>query len=982
MIRKFPIVFFVSIAITGILAFKLVPNGIHNAIAAPAHEDQIQPGLDLIVLLDHSSSMCGFNCGIPYKPTDPDNRRVYTTQYLIDYLAFDNKFINEQRRNRVVVIGFGMHATIQVPLTALWDQNAVDAAKQGVKPENLDATNFVEALAKVRQVFSEQDDQNEVESGIRQRLIVIITDGGPDLGDGRGPVELFKEIQDAYFKTYNLATYYPLYVITIDDANRYDPIVSPFWKEFVADYKKVDDVNQVNQYVAEKLCAYLNPSGSKTNCDIGSLGWHFIQPYAKSVAFSFFKYTTNENITLKRADGSSVKLDPADPDVIKHSFTPRDEMVVLAYPQAGCWYSEGGTEGKVDIIVQVAFNDLKLVEPATAHPIVTPLKMVFELRDESGNLVDEDPNFPITIQGTLTGPDGKQQSIDLQRELDDDGQPAIGRYVSEGIPTIGQLGEYTLSLKGYTNPRNLGKLPCLTSTEPIRVFENPYTIPVVAPSFQVKDPQQPFFQYYPVRGITVNYLDSNNQPILIPDDTPWKLDLEAISPSGVKTPLPSPKLSQGAYTISDPVIFPETGTYTLVGTLRNPATGTVLYTAQTSFETAVNPRVIQPLTHYPAFSPLTEIQIQLADKSGNPVSPEANYPLSLEVELFWPNNSTQLGPVALFPMNEAGKYGGHVNWMLVDEGNYTLQVRGFFLLPSGEKTLAFDYPAPLRISSNLPYFNVVSPENGKPIAQNTHSLHKGLLPIDNPMKFRVEVWRGDHAILVKDAFTSDVNAIAFMQVLGPGNHPVITQTLPLAEDGTSLEFETLVLTERGTYTATFHFQGDVVGGVPTKDLWPDVEVIFARRDPGWVLWVWGGSIVLIIAVILAAAIWIGLEFFILPKVGGALVAERIGVGGKEIQSFPLTRFRRHTVVIRERSMGGLKLKRLKILGVENVVINKGKQDEEKKIGVSIEAIGIDGKPAARGAVKSHQRPRGTHEIKITCAQKDAEGKSYQFKLKL
>lgn len=81
-------------------------------------------------------------------------------------------------------------------------------------------------------------------------------------------------------------------------------------------------------------------------------------------------------------------------------------------------------------------------------------------------------------------------------------------------------------------------------------------------------------------------------------------------------------------------------------------------------------------------------------------------------------------------------------------------------------------------------------------------------------------------------------------------------------------------------------------------------------------------------------------------------------------------------------MGGLKLKRLKILGVENVVINKGKQDEEKKIGVSIEAIGIDGKPAARGAVKSHQRPRGTHEIKITCAQKDAEGKSYQFKLKL
>ena len=156
-------------------------------------------------------------------------------------MAFDNKYVNQERTNRVAVIGFGSRAVVQVPLTEVKDDNIVETAKGLVTPLNLDGTNFVTALEAVRQMFSVEDDQAEVASGLRQRMIVIITDGGPDTGEPIGFGEHFDRIRAAYFdplslpdKHYDLDAYYPLYVITIDDSDQYWPWVGPEWQAFAA----------------------------------------------------------------------------------------------------------------------------------------------------------------------------------------------------------------------------------------------------------------------------------------------------------------------------------------------------------------------------------------------------------------------------------------------------------------------------------------------------------------------------------------------------------------------------------------------------------------------------------------------------------------------------------------------------------------------------------------------------------------------------
>ena len=91
-------------------------------------------------------------------------------------------------------------------------------------------------------------------------------------------------------------------------------------------------------------------------------------------------------IILQRPDGTIVNLDPLDPDVSEYAVTERDEMIVMSNPQPGCWFSSAQDEGEgqVDVITQVVFNDLRLVQPASAHPRAIPLNLVFELRDEVG----------------------------------------------------------------------------------------------------------------------------------------------------------------------------------------------------------------------------------------------------------------------------------------------------------------------------------------------------------------------------------------------------------------------------------------------------------------------------------------------------------------------------------------------------------------------------------------------------------------------
>lgn len=877
-----------------------------------ALQEPIPPGIDLIVLLDQSGSMKG----IGGQPTDPENRRIYTTQYLMDYLSFDNRFVNPDRSNRVMVIGFGSpdKAEIMVPLTYLKDEDAVDNAKKLVVAKDLGDTNFVSPLRLLREVFPPATDE-EVKTGARQRIVVVITDGGPWDDRGLTHNEYFNEIRDVYINQLGLSTYFPLYIVGIDDANRYWPRIGPLWQTFTKASEKVNNVNEINKYVADKLCNILNPEGSQSECRLQDIGNHFIQPYASSVAFSFFKYSPNAQITLKRpGENTAIDVKPPDDDVLVYKQTPRDEFYALSNPKAGCWESARKGEGSVDVVTQVVFNKLRLVEPKGLHPVALPLKLTFELRDEEGSLIDEDPNYPVTIQAELIAPDGSSQPMTIERAREN-GVAIPGKYVSTNIPDLKQTGRYRLAIEGYTSVNDPQATRCLSAVGPVKVFQNEYEISVGQPKFQLVSPSNPWLQYAPLTKLMVGFSDDQGNLFKVPDGAPWGLELTAKSPSGQLTSLPTPQLAGGIYNIDQPVVLSETGDYKLEGVLKNQA-GEVVYRGTTDLELVVNPVIISPGKDFPASSSLKQVRIALQDLDGGAVTPNPQYPLRLEAELFSPNKQDSIGLVNLKETNVPGEYTGDVDWLFSEVGAYTMNVRGYLKIGADNELLAFDKPIAIGSSDSLPYFMVVTPEQNKPGNDNIYALHRGLLPIIKPMPLKVEVLRNGQHITPGDVFT-DIKGLGTVDISDANGQPlVVDRELVLSKDGQFLETIAPELEKEGAYSADFRFKGNISGGISSEGAWPDVHTEFERHDPDWVLWAWRLILTAVVIVSVGFLAWYLLEFQLLMKAKGKLVAE-VAVGtqrGEKIGEFLINRKNRHTVVYRKKQspMGRLKLSKLTV----------------------------------------------------------------------
>ena len=598
----------------------------------------------------------------------------------------------------------------------------------------------------------------------------------------------------------------------------------------------------------------------------------------------------------------------------------------------------------------------------------------------SGELVDEDPNFPITIEAVLTGPDGTEQPIIIQSAIDENGRSILGRYVSRNIPDLPMTGDYVLVVRGTTSPSNLQSVACLNSAEPIRVFENPYTIPVIDAGFQVIGPDQPFLQYAPVEDLTISYLDDDDEQIQVQGEYPWSIELTALSPSGASINLPSPELENGFFVIQEPLVFAESGEYRLTAVLRNPETNLVLDTVYTSFSTDVNPMLVLPAENYPAFALLEEVFIQMADPDGNLVAPSESYTLRVEGDLVWPDGEIRAETVKFVETDQPGVYSSPVHWTLTDPGSYSLNLRGYISITSVDERPAFEYPLTLNISSNIPYFKVISPDTERVEGQNIYSLHYGLLPFRKPMPLRVEIWRGNALVTPGEVFTTAPGELVHVTVVGPDSQEVvIDQTLPLAEDGKALELLADQLTAPGTYTATFTFQGDLIGGADTKGLWQEVEVTFIRQDATWVKVIWGiliGLAVLGVLALIGLFLW---QFMFGTKAVGTLVAEHPGVSSTPIKEFPVGRKRRHTVVIGRNELGELRLKQIKVTGTK-IIYEDGtkKSGKIKQAEVNIEATNPEGKVVARGKLTAQAQ----RQTSIPCQQKDTDEKNYQFKLKI
>ncbi len=135
--------------------------------------------LDVVFLLDQSSSMSGGNGA---DANDPTEQRIYASQWAIDWLTDNALDICAQAIHRIAVISFGNQAYLDLPLSNIDPSNQTEAQrirerlKTHILPKDLGETNPQLAFQMAEQVL---DNAAPIGNTPRKRVIIFITDGHP-----------------------------------------------------------------------------------------------------------------------------------------------------------------------------------------------------------------------------------------------------------------------------------------------------------------------------------------------------------------------------------------------------------------------------------------------------------------------------------------------------------------------------------------------------------------------------------------------------------------------------------------------------------------------------------------------------------------------------------------------------------------------------------------------------------------------------------
>lgn len=936
------------------------------------------PGIDLIVIIDQSNSMSKTPPSTLY--TDPKTLRVYAARYLIDYVAFDNNFVNPQRTNRVAVIGFGSpdRTHLMVNLTPLKNQSDIDLAKSRVISEALGATNFSSAFKLVREIFPPSTD-SEITNEQRQRVIVLITDGGP-FDDRQLPYsEYFEEIGDYYASQLGKERF-PTFLIGIDAQDAYWPLVEQHWKSMLGadNVMRVREIEQVNLEAVGKLCPFLNERGAATTaCRLQDLGAHFIQPYAKTLQFSFFKYDKDARLSLYRPDGTLVPPRRGG-DVSNYQATGPNEMYVMENPKAGCWLSERTGTGKVDVFTQVVFNNLRLTKPNDAHPVILPLSLELELRDPSGALIDEDASYPIVFDTQLVAASANvSDTVTIQKI-------GAGRYATANPIVLTNPIAHVFMISGTTVLKNVSSLPAgcqLRLFERVQgagnasdvrfpIFAQQFEIPVYMPELRLLTPNATHLAYSPLKELAFEFVDKDNKPLALPSSLPWTVSLKLKSPDGKDIQLPTPVLENNAYRVKTPMFLPDAGTYTAILTLRNQ-TGEQVFSDQVTFDVAENVEVVRPGPNHPAYAPLSSVEIQLRDLQNNPTGENPDYPLRVEASMNFPDGISDT--VELIPdTTRPGYYLAPVTWELKQAAAYPLEIVGYTApRPGDPEVVAFRAKRLINVTSNLPFLRIVSPDSSNPLPE--YWLHYWYLPpmlpqALMPMPIRTE-WRYGNQTAEANKFFRNVELK--LDVVDEQGKPRVQDIdlKPVAGSQSIYGIDLPELNAEGTYTATVRIKGTALGNVPTQGAYPNLVASFARRDPWFYYAAWWGLILLFTGVVGFFSIRWVLCRFIMPKPKGTLIAETTGVNGRELQSFPLTRRQSACIVIPQQQISPeLDLKQIK---VKDASTRRGNNKDQ---GIQVEWVDKRGKhgPPKRFYVKTQSK---------TNVGKTVSGEQYQFRYK-
>lgn len=540
---------------------------------------QFPDGADIVFIVDQSGSMSGVRDG---NPSDPFDLRADAVRYVIDKVGATKLYFNQQSRYRIGVVSFGDTAQIDMPLTELsavnqagWDVER-EMLKSQVQAERLGFTNVAQGFAAAQQVFADA----EVVPGNRARVVVLLTDGRPDLRDGPDETDdtaryfegqLLPQVASAF-----PANDYRFYVVAIDDRGAFWPQTERYWQRAVSNRgfaERVQGSTDIPLLFTRILDEFIG-----TNARRLSTGPFDMPPYLQLAVFTVLKADPNSSAQIVQPDGAALAHGG---DVQIENNGPLIQRVTVLRPLPGQWSITTDSNTRYDIYLEPLQSRLQLVDPTQPQPQQSQVSLTFQVLDNSGNPLPEAAGFPLTLNAVIQPPGlSALAPITLVR-----GQNEM--YTTPAPITLDQAGEWQVEVSALVNNQ-----PVLeTARANFQVFSTTSVgIQIVAPlagsTSQVRD--EPLG---PLRStpIELHLVDGQGLPVTISDAFSNPLT-EAISATlrsegGAPTTIELEERERGILTADVPNLEP--GNYSLSVTLSNklnqtyvvpPGTETVIAT--------------------------------------------------------------------------------------------------------------------------------------------------------------------------------------------------------------------------------------------------------------------------------------------------------------------------------------------------------------------------------------------------------------------
>jgi hypothetical protein len=379
------------------------PVGLYNVQPQPAAQANACNELQVIFIVDQSGSMFGFtdNTGRFVPPTDPLGLRFAAPENAFDRLGAYRYQRYEDANIQFAVIYFGDRAQTQIPWTEITPESRAEfeSLQQAVSPlfplgNSLGETLVQAPFEIASSLFIQVEPQVD---GCPTRAVIVITDGQPYVSTAGFNWQNHLRGVDSYVQQYMPPPDHRIYVIGVDEGNRYWPATRPFWEDITGDPDRVFRAQNQSEMaslilrITSELMRTLG-EGLVSGC-VNEDGILDVPGSMQKIYISLSKWDASVHLEVQDALGRVININnySSFSDVEFEGITEPIETIIIENPHPGPWQVLTTIPAALQDACAVSFDALtavkKPIAPIDGDQLIQFRKtsLQFQLVDANGN---------------------------------------------------------------------------------------------------------------------------------------------------------------------------------------------------------------------------------------------------------------------------------------------------------------------------------------------------------------------------------------------------------------------------------------------------------------------------------------------------------------------------------------------------------------------------------------------------------------------